>query len=171
MKFSHKNGPPESRFPVGGIVADSIPLANGRYVRTAEDDDQPVNATALLWPTSTTVTNDVGVNDHTTYVETIDAVKDAVTKLLIVGPARTLSTWTGAIYGEVPTLRIYWSINGTDWTQWDAQVPAPGLGAQWFDLSGNPADQAGVIYEQRILTSSKSADPTAIARIGDARTS
>lgn len=151
-------GPSQNESPDG-------PLAPGYYViRDAEDAD-PVNIDGA-WLT-TTKFDDVGLNDQTTYEESESGVTDYVKGLLVYGGLTEITTWTAAVFGNNVTQTLYYSTDGTTWTQWDTLDTAGTGMATWKNVSANPGlDVLEILYVQIVHVTA-----AAVGRIGDWRVS
>lgn len=124
-----------------GKVAQA--LTPGDYWQVTSSATPPNPRVAGSWA-STTKFTDVGVNDHTTFEEIVDAAATTqyIHGLRVYASSQAIASGTCAIgYSETGDGVVYYD-NGSSWVNWTTLVP-PGhiAGFSWEDLTFNPADQ------------------------------
>ena len=112
--------------------------------------------------------NDVGVNDHTTYHQGASGAVSYIKALYVFPAPVTLEAYTFSMWREAPSVRIWYSLDGSNWTSWDIPLVSSFVTHAWVDVSANPADVVGR-YVQIILTDTSALDPPSLVRIADWR--
>jgi hypothetical protein len=159
-----KNG-----FPVRGFKwrAGVTLLAAGDYGIVDASDGDPVNIDGAWVLSDPSVLQDVGANDQTTYLESTAGVTRYVKALRVFGSLTEINTWTAAVYGNNVTDTVYYSNDGSTWTQWDTMDTAGTGMATWKNVAANPGlDVVQVLYVQLVHIAT-----AAVGRIGDWRLS
>jgi hypothetical protein len=161
MALGHAHGHPFND-GMGGVGGAAV-LAPGVYLRAADANGTPVEATAANWNVLASQ-----VLNGADYDQTTSEGSAKYTKILFAfGAGVTLQSWLGSINYESGNLNVYWSADGVAWNVWDAPVIPGHLGHQWENLTQNPADQAGAFYCQFIGEDIGNLDPPDVFRFGD----
>jgi hypothetical protein len=147
---------------VGG-GAGSAALAAGRYWIKSDDAGTP-DPTSANWTVTTTLTDDVGEGDHTTYIET---ASEQYLKLLIW--TDTLESYAfidASIFGDGLDMTTYgW--DGASWAVMDSYTEVISGAQAWTDINNrsmdSPGDALGILV---VLKETSLAGPPYSPRIG-----
>lgn len=156
-----------SNLPLLGVGGGSAALAAGRYWVSAADASTP-DPTVANWTVTTTLTNDVGQLDHTTYIETTGGQQ--FLKLLVwFGSLLGATDVDAAIFGDGLNLKTYgW--DGAAYTLIDEYAEVISGAQAWTDLNNRTFDAGGdYLGLLVILTETNLGGPPYSPRIGDYR--